>query len=341
MFAAKPLVTIIIPCYNERRFIGQCLDSIIANDFPKEQLEVLVVDGMSSDGTRDIVAEYEQRYPFIRMLDNPSRIKPKALNLGIQAARGEIIIRMDAHAYYETGYIAKCVYYLEKYGADNVGGVRRTLPGSNTLWARAIARSISHPFAAGNATYRIGARDMKWVDTVFGGCYRRVLFDEIGLFNETLIRGQDREFNVRLTQNGGKILFVPDIVCYYYARDSLWDFLRWMYVGGLTPFYVSRIVGRRIFSWRNLVPLVFVLTLIGSLVLGLFWPWFLRVFLVVILVYLLAAVVSSLNIVREEGDIRFLLLMPVVFAMTHLAYGLGSLVGLLKPVRRETIWSGV
>lgn len=193
-----PLVTIIVPCLNEREFIGACLDSVIANDYPKDRLEILVIDGMSDDGTRAIVEEYAQRHPSIRMVDNPDKIKPRALNIGIQEARGGIIIRMDAHALYEPDYISKSVHYLEEYDADNVGGIRMTLPRSSSRMARAIAHAISHPFAAGNATYRTGAKEIKWVGTVFGGCYRREVFDRIGLFNEALIRGQDREFNVRL-----------------------------------------------------------------------------------------------------------------------------------------------
>ncbi len=337
----QPFVSVIIPCYNERRFIGQCLDSIIANSYPKDRLEVIVVDGMSDDGTRGIVEEYGRQYSFIRLIDNPFRIKPKALNLGIQAALGEVIIRMDAHAYYDSEYIAKSVRYLNEFNADNVGGLRKTLPGDDTVLARAIAHSISHPFAAGNATYRTGASEKKWVDTVFGGCYRRELFDQIGFFDEALTRGQDREFNVRLQRKRGKILFAPDIICYYYARSGLKDFLQWIFVGGMTPFYISRITGKPIFSWRNLVPLAFVMSLVGSLFLSLFGFEFLMLFLFIVLIYLLAAVLASIPVVRKERDLRFLLVMPAVFAMTHIAYGIGSLVGLSRPVQRDSVWSKV
>ncbi len=334
-------VSIIIPCYNEEKHIARCLDSIIANDYPKDLMEILVIDGMSTDNSRTILARYIEKYPFIRIVDNPKRIKPCALNIGIQSAKGDVIIRMDAHAVYYPNYISKSVQYIEQYKADNVGGIRRTLPGKETLMAKAIAYSISHPFAAGNATYRTGANEKRWVDTVFGGCYRRELFDKIGLFNEDLIRGQDREFNMRLTQTGGRILFSPDIICDYYARSDFKDFVRWIYFGGLTPFYISRLTGKRVLSWRNLVPLAFVLTLIVSLFLSIFSSAFLMIFLSVTFVYLAAALIASIPVVKKERDIRFLLAMPFVFAATHIAYGFGSLVGLFKPIKRGIVWSNV
>lgn len=329
------MLSIIIPCYNEERHIGLCLDSILANSY--EDMEIIVVDGMSNDRTRSVVQQYLENYPFIRLLDNPHRIKSRALNAGITAARGQIIMCMDAHAVYDVGYISKCIHYLEAYSADNVGGLCRIVPRSTTLIARAIAHSLSSPFAAGNATHRIGAGSIKWVDTVFGGCFRRTTFDTVGSFNEALTRGQDREFNFRLRAAGGKILFAPDIVCDYFARDNLKEFIGWIYVGGLTPFYISRITGQSILSWRNLIPLCFVLTLAGTLALGFLHPLFLLSFAFVTLIYLVAAFVSSLSIVAKERELRFLAAMLFIFVVTHVVYGVGSLIGLLKPVRQRSI----
>lgn len=336
-----PFVSIIIPCFNEEKFIAQCLDSIIANDYDQACLEVFVVDGLSTDNTQAILQDYQERYPFIKVIDNPARYKPHALNLGIQAAKGEVVIRMDVHAIYRPDYISKCVQHLEAYGADNVGGVRLTSPRNTSRMARAIAQAISHPFAAGNATYRTGAKETKWVDTVFGGCYRREVFDKIGLFNEALIRGQDREFNVRLTRAGGRILFVPDIVCEYFVRSDLKSYIPWTYVGGLTPFYISRITRKPIFSWRNLVPLSFVLVLVATLFLSLLYPFFLWIFGATVGIYLLASVIAAMPVARDENDGYFLILMPFIFAVTHITYGIGSLMGFLKPVKRQSQWSKV
>ena len=142
----------------------------------------MVIDGLSEDGTREILGKYTEKYPFIKIIDNPQKIKPIALNIGIKNAKGEVIIRMDAHATYDKYYIPKCVEYLDKYKTDNVGGIRITKSSNNTVIGKAIAISISHPFSAGDAYYRTGYynKKPKWVDTVFGGCYRREIFDKIG-----------------------------------------------------------------------------------------------------------------------------------------------------------------
>ncbi len=328
------MVSVIMPVYNEKKYISKCLDSISATTYPQAKLEVIVVDGMSSDGTRDILADYAQQHPFIRVVDNPAKIKPRALNIGIQEAKGDIIIRMDAHTVYDPEYISKCVSYLSEYGADNVGGIRKTLSGGDSVIARAIAYSISHPFAAGTALYRTGATTIRWVDTVFGGCYPREVFDRIGLFDEALIRGQDREFNVRLQRAGGKILLAPDIVCHYFARGDYKSFVNWTYACGLTPIYISRITGRVIFSWRNLAPQLFVLGLVFGPVLSLVFPVLWWVFGAVVAVYLAACIYFSALILGKERDIRLMLAMPLIFATTHIFYGVASLVAIFKPIDR-------
>lgn len=334
-------MSIVIPCYNEERYIGPCLDSILASNYPQDRLEVLVVDGMSTDATRAIVEDYGSRNSMVRLIDNPDRIKPKALNVGIQTATGEFVIRMDAHALYDPEYVRLSVRYMDEYSADNVGGIRRTLASGDTIWAKAIGISISHKFAAGNASYRTGATEPKWVDTVFGGCYRRSTFDEIGLFDEELIRGQDREFNIRLERHGGKILLAPDILCDYYARGTMPEFVRWTYVGGMTPFYISRITGQKLYSLRNLVPITFVISLVVLFVLSWFSGWLALLLAVEVAMYLGAALAAAIQVARQEKAPRLVLVMPIIFAMTHVIYGVGSLVGLVKPIRRQQVWSKV
>lgn len=334
-----PFVSIIIPCYNEEKYITQCLDSIMAGDYPLERMEVLVVDGGSTDRTRDILVGYSKGYPIVSMLDNPHRLKPHALNIGINSARGDIIIRMDAHALYDKCYVSKSVKYMEEHKADNVGGVRKTLSDGNSILSKSIAVSVSHPFAAGNAIYRTGAKTFKWVDTVFGGCYRRETFQKIGLFNESLVRGQDREFNIRLQKAGGKILFAPDIICYYYARGTLRKYLPWIFSAGLTPFFVSRLIKKRIYSWRNLVPPAFVLSLLILSLLSLRYTFFFRILIAEIISYLSCALIASSHTVNKEKDYRYFLSMPFVFFLTHVVYGAGSLVGLFKPVADAGEWT--
>jgi glycosyltransferase involved in cell wall biosynthesis len=333
------MVSIIIPCYNEQEFIAQCLDSIINNDFDMDKIEILVMDGNSIDKTRDILFIYNDKYSFIRIINNPGRNKSRALNLGIKESKGQIIMRMDAHCVYERDYITKSLSYLEEYKADNVGGIRKTLPRKNSVMAKSIAFSISNPFAAGTAFYRIGIKGKRWVDTVFGGCWRRDIFEKIGMFNESLTRGQDREFNLRLKQAGGKILLVPDIVCYYFARDKLSEHIKWIFWGGLTPFYISRIVGKILFSWRNLMPLLFVMGTTFSVALCIFSPIYKWCLIAIITFYGICCCYFSMPIIKVEKNLQYLSTMSLIFAITHICYGIGSLYGLIKKIETNKRWT--
>lgn len=221
----KILVSIIIPSRNEERFIDKCLDSILEQNYSKKNLEVLVVDGKSEDKTKEIVNKYSKKHSFIKLLDNPKKFTSFGLNIGIKEAKGEIIIRMDAHAGYENDYVSKSVKYLKEYNADNIGGIMKTLPADNSLVAKAISLVLSSCFGA-FSFFRVGSKKPKEVDTVFGGCYKKQVFDRIGLFNESLIRSQDMEFNLRLKKAGGKIILHPEIKSYYYPKTNLRDFLR-------------------------------------------------------------------------------------------------------------------
>ena len=330
-------VSIIIPCRNEKKFIGKCLDSIIGQDYPKENLEVLVIDGMSEDGTRRIVEQYTAQYSHIKLLDNTKKITPCALNIGIKNAKGEIIMRMDGHATYEKDYISKCIKYLEEYNADNVGGIMVTLPRNDTFIGKAIAAVLSHPFGVGNSVFRTGAKEPKWVDTVFGGCYKREVFDKIGLFNEKLISSQDMEFNLRLKKASGKILLVPEIISYYYTRSTFKSFCKNNIRNGIwviLPFKFSKIIP---VSLRHLVPFVFVLSLLGTGILSFFFLSFLRLFLLIVGSYTLANLYFSLKIALRKKNIKYLVVMPILFAALHLGYGFGSIWGaarLFLPVKK-------
>lgn len=327
MTTALPFVSIIIPCRNEQKFIGKCLDSIIAQDYPKELLEVLIVDGMSNDKTREIIKEYSKQHQYIKLLDNPRKIVPTALNTGIQNVQGEIIVRMDAHNIYEKDYVSKCVRYLQEYDVDNVGGIWITLPGNNTLIAQSIAFSLSHPFGVGNAYFRIGSKEPKYVDTVPFGCYKREVFQRMGLFDEDLARNQDDEFNLRLIKNGGKILLVPDIVSYYYARDSLRKLWKMYFQYGYFKPLVVKKVGA-VLTGRQLMPGIFVGSLIVS---GIFSPivkpslWF---FLLIASIYTIFNVSVSCLVGFKKG-LKYISVLPLIFATLHLSYGIGYLKGIL------------
>lgn len=331
------MVSIIIPCRNEENFIAKCLDSVVNNDYPKHMYEILVVDGMSEDKTREIVNEYCKKSPLVRIVDNPKKIVPTGLNIGIQSAKGEVIIRMDAHAIYDKSYIKKSVDYLNRYSADNVGGIWRIIPRKSSFLAKAIALISVSTFGVGSAHYRIAkAKTPKWVDTVFGGCYRRQVFDKVGFFNENLVRTQDLEFNFRLRKSGGKILLVPDIITCYYVRSDFKSFLKYNFINSLWITYPIKFLNYMPVSWRHLVPLAFVSGLIGSLFLSFFSKIFLWLFFLIGGFYLGANFSFSAMIAFREREIKYLFVIPILFTILHLSYGLGSLCGLMKALGEKS-----
>lgn len=332
------LISIIIPCRNEEKFIEKCLDSIISQGYPKDKLEVLVVDGMSEDGTKIIVNEYSQKYPFVKLLDNPKKITPCALNIGIKNAKGEIIIRMDTHATYQNDYISKCVKYLYEYNADNVGGTMVTLPQSDTFIGRSIVKALTSRFGVGNSDFRTGVSQPKETDTVFGGCYRREVFEKIGYFNENLSSSQDMEFNIRLKKSGGKIMLFPDIVSYYYTRSDFQSFCKNNFRNGIWAIYPMKFVNHMPVRLRHLIPLFFVSGLLGSFILSLFFYIFGYLFLAVAGSYFLANCYFSAKITTSEKNWRYFFVLIFTFAVLHLSYGFGSFFGLMKCLVSKQFW---
>lgn len=320
------MVSVIIPCRNEAGWIARCLDSIADNDYPKDRLEVLIVDGMSDDGTREIVEDYTARYPYMRLLDNPKKITPSALNVGIETAKGDIIMRMDAHYEYQPNYIKKLIAWLEESGADNVGGLVVMKPANDTAIARAIAVAVCHPFGVGNAYYRIGTSKPRWVDTVPFGCYRKEVFDRIGRFDEELVRNQDIEFNLRLRKLGGTILLVPDIVIHGQARGSLSKLWRMYYqYGYFNPLVVWNLGGKM--SLRQIITPAFVGSIFVSLILAAWFPWMLLVCGAILAAYFSTMISCSISSVRKHG-VACALRLPLVFSILHISHGLGFIRGL-------------
>jgi glycosyltransferase involved in cell wall biosynthesis len=325
-----PAVSVIIPCRNERNFIGACVDSILASDYPADRLEVLVVDGMSTDGTPAVVDGIHARDSRVRLVPNPKFITAAAFNTGIRESKGQVVMILGAHSEIGRDYVSLCVDALSRLGADNVGGVLKTIPRDNTVLGRAIVRALSHPFGVGNARFRSGASEPVEVDTVFGGCYRREALERTGPFNEKLTFSQDMEFNIRFRKAGGKIMLVPGIETTYYARTSLWSFLRHNWRNGewvILPFAFSTVIP---VSPRHLIPLAFVLSLPGSLALSALWNPAIWLFAIIAGSYGLLAVAAAAQITAREKDARYLIVMPFMFAGLHINYGLGSLWGALR-----------
>ncbi len=337
MSESQPLVSVIVPCRNEGRWIAACLQSILDNDYPKDRLEILVVDGMSTDDTPAVVESMAAQHPQLRLVPNEKKITPTALNRGIAAAKGGIIVRMDAHVEYPHNYISSLVALLQQSGADNVGGICRTLPAGDTAMAKAIALGMSHPLGVGNSHFRIGSNEDRWVDTVPFGCYRREVFDRIGTFDEELVRNQDDELNLRLIKHGGRILLSPRVVCNYFARDSLSKLWRMYYqYGYFKPLVVRKVGG--VMTLRQLAPPLFVLCLFGSALAALIsaavlpFPWKLIApvgFALVAGSYSLAIGTCAIASVAKHG-IATAVALCGVFPALHISYGLGYLRGVVE-----------
>lgn len=325
------MLTVICPIYNEEQYIVECMESILRQDYPKDELEVIFVDGMSTDGTRTLVADYAAKYPFIHLLDNPKRIVPTALNTAIRVAKGDLVARIDAHAKYPDNYLSVLARKLQTLEADNVGGVCRTLPAKETPLCQAIAAVLSSPFGMGNSYFRIGADRDRQVDTVPFGFFRRSLFDRIGMFDEELIRNQDDEFNGRIIREGGKIFLVPEVVIDYFARDTIGKVSRMFYQYGLFKPLVNSKLWKPA-TVRQFFPLAFVLALIVGAGLCFVHRFFQWLYIAMLGLYLLLALWFGKKLAKNW---RVLLWMPIVFFVVHVSYGWGYLRGLCKLVAKR------
>lgn len=333
-----PFVSAIIPCRNERAYIAACLESVIRSDYPKDRLEILVADGMSDDGTREVIREYLTRDDRVKLLDNPKRILAAAWNTGIRAARGEIIVALNAHTTFPPDYIPTCVRHLDQFpDAAYVGGVVKTLPQHDTALGRALALAVSHRFGVGGSRFRTGAASPVWADTAAFGGYRKALFDEIGLFNEELVRSQDMELHLRFKKAGKKILLVPAMVGEYYTRTRVTAYLRYCFINGLWLTLPLRF-SPYMLSPRHSVPMVFVLALALSGLGGLLDSRIWLVTAITAVLYAVASLGASLAIAWQRRDVRYFLLMPFAFAALHVLYGIGTFVGLVQAVCSRRFW---
>ncbi len=330
------MISIICPIHNEGKHIEKCINSILYQDYPIDRIELLLVDGMSTDETRKRVEVYTKKYSFIKLLNNPYKIVPYALNIGIKASKGDIIIRIDCHCEYPTNYVSTLVNYLFALNADNVGAVLNTLPAKGTSFCRAIAIGSSHKFGVGDSKFRVGIDEIVETDTVPFGCYRREIFDKIGFFDEELIRNQDDEFNGRLIKNGGKIFLIPQLVVNYIARDSLKKMSKMFFQYGLFKPLVNKKLGKPT-TIRQFFPVVFVLGLFTGAILSCFSKTLLILYLIVLIFYMILAVSFSIKSTIKEKDWKLIFIIPTVFITIHISYGIGYLIGIYKILFKKKI----
>lgn len=321
-------VAIIIPTLNEERFIENCLASVMEQTFPFEEMDVMVVDGGSKDRTREIVKGISQRHPNVRLIDNPGRIQSIAFNIGVKNSDAPYIVRLDAHASYCKEYIETCVKHLkEDPSVGNSGGVWDIQPQRPELVPEASAILNQVKFGIGGASYRVGAAE-GYADEVPFGSYPRKVIDEVGGMREDLARGEDNEFYSRIKKAGYKIYLDPKAVITYYARDTFKGNMKQMYANGLS---IGKLlfIDRESVGLRHLVPLAFVISLIGSLILGCIWTPLFGLFGLVLGTYLLADIAATVSACMKFGW-KYLLVLPLLFFLVHVSYGWGTIIGILK-----------
>lgn len=312
-----PLISVIIPVYNEEAHLRNCLNSLMKQTIPMKKMEWIIVDAGSTDATTDILAEYKDKCPFI-VLSNPGKATPSSLNMAIRKAKGEYIVRMDAHAGYPPDYISKCIRYLEEMKADNAGGVF-VVHGTGMI-GKAFAAMLSSPFGAGGAGFR-SAKCSAYVDTVPFGTWRRELFDRIGLFDEELVRSEDNDLNQRIRDAGGRIYLAADVRIDYYCRNTLPSVLKTGLVNGNALFFTRR-KNKAAMKLRHYVPFMFFSSLVGFGVSAMIFPACRMILAAESAVYLLLDMHFSLKSLHTVPVTLWL------YPLFHLTYGFGSALGL-------------
>lgn len=322
------MISVICPIYNEEKYIADFLESLLNQDYSKDSLEVILVDGMSKDRTRDIISQYAEKYSFLKLVDNPQQTVPYAMNNGINNSKGDIIIRLDAHAEYPPNYFTILETKLKELeGAENVGGICITLPCNDSVTAISIAECLSNKFGMGNSYFRVGAKNVMSVDTVPFGCFRKSLFDKIGLYDTDMIRNQDDELNGRIIKNGGKIYLLPDVKIKYFARDKISKVRKMFYQYGLYKPLGNKKLGSPT-TVRQFFPLLFVIGLVFGLILSIVFPILWPFYLAVIVLHLFIGGREGLRSAEKTNRVGCCFMMPYIFLNMHICYGLGYLKGI-------------
>jgi glycosyltransferase involved in cell wall biosynthesis len=321
-----PYVSVVLACRNEAKWIQRCLDSIAQNDYPADLMEVIVVDGESTDGTRDIVQRISGDRYHVSLIRNMSRHTAAGMNLGIRAARGDVVMKIDGHSEYPPNYIFRCVRYLREYEAANVGGVVDAVPGDDTTFAKAAAKVISCRFGVGNSLFRIGTDTPTWADTAFSGCYLRSWLLKAGLYDENLHRSQDIDLNSRLSTLGGRTLLVPSIRVKYYVQARLADFCRHTLSNGYWVTYPALVRGTR-FAVRHFIPMAFLVFMLAFASLALSYSPARPIFAAAVAAYAICAIGASVLTWKSAGSPRLIFTTAATFGIQHTLYGCGSLLG--------------
>ena len=329
-------ISVLIPTYQEKKYIAGCLDSLLAGafDFESSGSEILVIDGGSRDGTREIVERYAGEHAFIRLLDNPFQIQVKALNIGLEAARGDVIFRCDAHCEYPADYIPEILARHAENAADSIGGRCRTRAGADTAEARAIALVMNSKLGMGHSHRTLSTDRPRLADTVAFGSWKRALFDEVGRFDEEFIRAEDLEHNVRLCRAGKKVMFLPWLKVDYYARDKLSKIAHEFFQTGYWKIRINA-KHKTVSSIRQLIPTLYLVANLMSLPLLEFSSLVLWLFLCYNSLYLALIVFRSMKESIARRDPYLFPYMLCAFAIIHHSYASGYVKGFVDVFIRK------
>lgn len=325
----KNTVSVVIPCFNEENYIRTCVESLLDNGYPKDLLEILVIDGNSQDKTVDVLKDIQKEHPNVKHINNPKLKTPFALNLGVKNANHDYILIASAHSSFDKGYILELISKMKELKADVVGGVMETKIKNSNPTSNAIMQVLSNKYGVGNAMFRIGIDKPTKVDTVPFGLYKSSLLRKVNGYDERLIRNHDIELSKRLLKEDTSIYLTPSTKCYYYARETFGKLAQNNYRNGkwnLLTVYITKDFSS--LSLRHFIPLLFVLSIITPAILSIFYPPFLFVSLFILLSYLFAIGVITFKTFNLKNTTFIKGLWS--FITLHFSYGFGSLVGLAK-----------
>ena len=329
--SSRPEISIIIPCYNEQATIRNLLEAIRRQEYPLSRIEVVIADGQSTDGTRETVEAYRREHSdlTIRLVDNPTRSIPAALNRAVQLSHGNTVIRLDAHSLPYPDYVERCLEVLRETGAANVGGAWEIRPVGPGWLARGIAAAAAHFLGAGDARYRTGGSAGE-VDTVPFGAFPREWLERVGPFNESLLTNEDYEFNLRIRRAGGRVWFDPSIRSIYFARGSLHSLARQYTRYGYWKSQMVRLYPSSI-RWRQIASPFFVLSVFVLLFGGVVWYWFWILLVGILLTYVVTLTLTGILQAVVSRDPALAIGVPLALLVIHWSWGAAFLWGMIRP----------